>query len=143
MEFVFASPRDETAIKQFLETNDLPHQDIEPADLQHFLTARDASVMIGLVGLQINGNCALLRSLAVHLDYRNQGLATGLVDKIEDYARSLNINTLYLLTLTAEDFFSKCGFQKTARATAPAGIQKTAEFRELCPATAAFMTKRL
>jgi amino-acid N-acetyltransferase len=143
IKFVFAGPRDETAIKQFLEANGLLHQDIKTADLKHFLTARDSSDMIGLVGLEIQGDCALLRSLAVNKDNRHKGLATLLVDKIENYARSLKICTLYLLTMTAEDFFKKCDFRGAARETAPAGIQNTAEFRGLCPASAVFMTKRL
>jgi amino-acid N-acetyltransferase len=143
MKFVFARPQDETAIKQFLEANDLLHQDIKPADLKHFLMARDSSDMIGLVGLEIQGDFALLRSLAVNKGYRDKGLATLLVDKIENYARSLKIRTLYLLTMTAEGFFKKRDFRATARETAPAGIQNTAEFRGLCPASAAFMAKQL
>jgi len=143
MKFLFAGSQDETTIKQFLGANDLIHQDIKPADLRHFLIARDSSDMAGLVGLEIHGDCALLRSLAVKKGYRNKGLATILVDKIEDHARSLKIRTLYLLTMTAEDFFSKRNFRATARATAPVGIQNTAEFRGLCPASAAFMTKQL
>jgi amino-acid N-acetyltransferase len=143
MEFSFAEPRDEAAIKQFLENNGLLHLDIEPADLNHFLLAQDGPEIAGIVGLEIRQGDALLRSLAVAEGYRQKGLATKLVEKIENYARSLKIRTLHLLTLTAEDFFAKRDFQKTARASAPAGIQKTAEFRGLCPATAAFMTKRL
>jgi len=143
MKFLFARPQDETAIKQFLEANELLHQDIEPTDLKHFLMARDSSAMIGLVGLEIQGGLALLRSLAVNEGYRNRGLATLLIEKIEDYARSLKISTLYLLTMTAEDFFKKHDYQRTARETAPTGIQKTAEFKELCPASAAFMVKNI
>ena len=143
MEFSFAGPKDETAIKQFLEVNNLLHQDIEPEILKHFLLARDGQEIMGLVGLEIREGEALLRSLAVAEVYRKKGLATTLVEKIENHARSLKIGTLYLLTLTAEDFFAKRDFQKTARTNAPAGIQNTAEFRGLCPASAAFMTKQL
>ena len=143
MEFSFAEPREEAAIKRFLEKNDLLHQDIEPKILNHFLLARDGQEIIGLVGLEIREGDALLRSLAVAEAYRQKGLATTLVEKIENHARSLKIRTLYLLTLTAEDFFMKRDFQKTARTKAPAGIQNTAEFKGLCPASAAFMTKQL
>ncbi len=143
MKFLSAEPQDEAAIKQFLEANGLLHEDIGPTDLEHFLLARIGPEIAGIVGLEISEGDALLRSLAVAEDYRNKGLATLLVEKIENYARSLKIHTLYLLTLTAEDFFAKRDFQRTARTSAPAGIQKTAEFRGLCPASAAFMTKRL
>jgi len=143
MNFLFAGPQDEAALKQFLEANGLLHQDIDPDNLKHFLLAQDGSEIAGVVGLEIREGDALLRSLAVAEGYRQQGLATTLIEKIETYARSLKIRTLYLLTLTAEDFFAKRNFQKTARTLAPAGIQKTAEFKGLCPASAAFMTKRL
>ena len=143
MKFVFARPQDETAIKQFLEANDLLHQDIKSADLKHFLLIRDGSEMVGLVGLEIKADCALLRSLAVKKNYRNRGLATLLVDRIEEYARTLKIRTLYLLTMTAEEFFKNRELQPTARETAPADIQRTAEFNDLCPASAAFMVKTI
>ena len=143
MEFSFAEPRDEATIKQFLENNGLLHQDIGPDNVKHFLLALDGLEIAGVIGLEIRQGDALLRSLAVAQGYRQKGLATKLVEEIENYARSLKIRTLYLLTLTAEDFFAKRDFQKTARSSAPAGIQTTAEFRGLCPASAAFMTKRL
>jgi len=143
IKFRFATGQDETAIKQFLEANDLLHQDIGPTGLKHFLLASDASDLIGLVGLEIEKDVALLRSLAVTEGYRNRGLATLLVRKIEDYARALRIKTLYLLTMTAADFFKSQDFRTMARETAPAGIQKTAEFKELCPVSADFMAKRL
>lgn len=143
IKFRFVTPQDKTALKQFLETNGLLHQDIEPAGLKHFIVALDGSDMVGLIGLEIQEDCALLRSLAVKEGYRNRGLATSLVRKIEDYARTLKISSLYLLTATAEDFFTGRDFRPTMRETAPTGIQQTAEFRELCPASAAFMTKKL
>ena len=143
MDFFFAEPKHEAAIKQFLEVNELLHQDIKPDNLIHFLQARDGQEIVGLVGLEVSEGDALLRSLAVAESYRNRGLATLLVKKIENYARSLKIRTLYLLTLTAEEFFTKRDFQLTARTNAPAGIQNTAEFRGLCPASATFMTKML
>ena len=141
--FNFATPADEIALKQFLETNDLLNRDIEPADLKHFLMVRDGFGVVGLVGLEIKADCALLRSLAVKKRYRNRGLATLLVDKIEEYAQTLNINTLYLLTMTAEEFFNKREFKRIEREMAPSGIQSTAEFKDLCPASAAFMVKTI
>ena len=86
---------------------------------------------------------ALLRSLAVDADYRNCGVATRLVGNIEDYAKSMDVDTLYLLTLTAETFFEKCGFRRIARDSAPAGIQETTEFKNLCPASAVCMVRHL
>lgn len=141
----FASAEDEMQIKQILNASGLEHRDISASQLQHFLKAHDtnASALSGVVGLEIKGNVALLRSLAVAEAYRRQGLATRLVSKIEEYGRSKNIDTLYLLTLTAEDFFSARGYQKTDRKSAPPALQETTEFKSLCPQTAVCMKKHL
>jgi len=143
MKYSFAGADTESQIKQLLAGCDLLHADITPALLEHFLLGWDGDKMVAVVGLEIKNHSALLRSLAVDATYRNRRIGAGLVQKIEDYAISLNVDSLYLLTLTAEAFFKKCGYQITARDSAPAGIQGTAEFINLCPASAACMVKHL
>ena len=143
MKFSFASADNESAIKQLLAGCDLLHEDITPELLEHFLLGWDGARLVSVVGLEIKNHSALLRSLAVDAAYRNRRIAAGLVKKIEDYAKSLNVDRLYLLTLTAEAFFRKCDYRITARESAPAGIQGTAEFKNLCPASAACMVKHL
>jgi len=133
-------------VRQLLAGCGLPHGDITVAHLKHFLLGwddSDGARLVGTVGLEIIGDRALLRSLAVDPDYRGRKIATGLVGRIEDYARSLKVNTLFLLTMTAEAFFKKCGYRPTARDSAPAGIQETTEFQNLCPVSAACLVKRL
>ena len=143
MKFSIASALDEEQIKEILAKCDLYHQDLSLPLLQHFLTARDdtASILAGVVGLELKGDVGLLRSLAVVEAYRRQGLATQLVKEIEAYARSQQVTTLYLLTLTAEIFFAGRGYQKTDRESAPPALQETTEFKSLCPQTAVCMKK--
>lgn len=141
MEISFASAENENQIKEILAASNLHHQDISPARLQHFLIVKDGTELAGVVGLELKGNLGLLRSLAVDEPYRRKKLATQLVSKIEKYARSQQIDTLYLLTLTAENFFAKRGYQKTDRKSAPPALQETTEFKSLCPATAVCMKK--
>jgi amino-acid N-acetyltransferase len=143
MKYSFASAENESEIKQMLAGCDLLYEDITTALIKHFLLGWDGPRLIAVVGLEIKNHSALLRSLAVDAGYRNRSIATGLVDKIEDYAKSLNVDTLYLLTMTAEAFFKKRGYRLTARDAAPAGIQGTSEFENLCPASAACMVKHL
>ena len=143
MKYSFASADNESEIKLLLAGCDLQHEDITTALFKHFLLGWDGARLVAVVGLEIKNHGALLRSLAVDPAYRNQRIAASLVDKIEDYAKSLNVDTLYLLTMTAEAFFKKCGYQLTARDSAPAGIQETAEFINLCPASAACMVKHI
>lgn len=145
MKITFASVEDETKIKEVLTAGSLHHQDITPPHLQHFLVLKDdpSSTLTGVVGLELINNNALLRSLAVIEPHRSKGLATQLLKEIEKYARSNQVDTLYLLTLTAERFFTKRGYRKTDRKSAPPAIQETAEFKSLCPATAVCMKKLL
>jgi len=145
MKITFASVEDETKIKEVLTAGGLHHQDITPSHLQHFLVLKDdpSSTLTGVVGLELINNNALLRSLAVIEPHRSKGLATQLLKEIEKYARSNQVDTLYLLTLTAERFFTKRGYRKTDRKSAPPAIQETAEFKSLCPATAVCMKKQL
>ena len=143
MKYSHAVLDDESRIKHLLADCGLIHEDITPELLAHFLLGLDGDRLVAAVGLEIKSHGALLRSLAVDAAYRNRKIATGLVKKIEDYAKSLKVDSLYLLTLTAEAFFKKCGYRTTARDSVPAGIQETAEFKNLCPATAACMVKHL
>ena len=143
MKLAFAAAKDEYRIKRLLAINDLNHRDIKPSHLKHFLLVWDKSTLIGAVGLEIKDQYGLLRSLAVDADHRNKGIASWLVGEIENHAASLKLHSLYLLTMTAESFFAKRGYQLTKRESAPAGIQETAEFTYMCPASAVCMVKDL
>ena len=145
MEFAFATAEDAPQIKGILEACGLEHRDIHPSQLKHFLVARDKAALTlkGVVGLEPKDTVGLLRSLAVVETNRRRGLATRLVDKIEVYARTQSVSTLYLLTLTAEDFFAARGYNKTDRDSAPSALQETTEFKSLCPQTATCMKKHL
>jgi amino-acid N-acetyltransferase len=94
-----------------------------------------------VVGLEVLGEVGLLRSLAVPQEDRGRGVGTQLTHKAEDYARTLGVQALYLLTTTAPDFFARRGYQRIDRAAAPAPLQATTEFQSLCPSTAVCMVK--
>nr|WP_298114163.1 arsenic resistance N-acetyltransferase ArsN2 [uncultured Pseudomonas sp.] len=99
--------------------------------------------LLGLVGLEMHGRDVLLRSLAVADAARDRGLGAMLVAHAEQYAAAQGAQTLYLLTTTAEAFFSQRGYCLAERTTAPREIAATRQFAGLCPAAAAFMCKRL
>jgi amino-acid N-acetyltransferase len=143
MNFSSATEDNGSEIKQLLTDSDLHHEDITTAQLKHFLLGWDGPKLVAVVGLEIKNHSALLRSLAIDADYRNRRIATRLVGEIEDYAKSMEVDTLYLLTMTAEAFFEKCGYRRIARDSAPAGIQETTEFQNLCPASAVCMVRHL
>jgi amino-acid N-acetyltransferase len=121
----------------------LPVEDLTPQKLRHFVIARKGDRPIGTAGIEMTGRQSMLRSVAVSEAYRGRGIAAKLVTAAERYALSLGIDTLYLLTMTADDFFAGQGFVKIDRRDAPAAIRSTPEFKCLCAETAVCMQKRL
>ncbi|MGC2032276.1 MAG: arsenic resistance N-acetyltransferase ArsN2 [Steroidobacteraceae bacterium] len=126
-----------------LQAQGLPVSDITDEHLEHFFFMGSDGAPTGLVGIEIYGTDALLRSLVVTENARTQGIGSALVQHAEDYATSRRVSALYLLTTTAEDFFERRDYRRIDRTQAPPAIQSTAEFARLCPASSAFMMKRL
>lgn len=128
---------------RLLESAGLPTSDLDGAQLRHFFFIGSASVPIGLVGLELCGEHALLRSLVVAPSGRKGGAGTSLVEHAEAHARSHGVRDVYLLTTTAEDFFAHRGYARIGREAAPESIRSTREFADICPASSAFMVKHL
>jgi amino-acid N-acetyltransferase len=142
IEFTAAAPKDIPAIAALLREADLPHEDF--ADhLEHFLVARHGDEIVGAVGFELHGADALLRSLVVAPRRRGEGLGGRLVEQLTTSALAHGVKRFYLLTMTAEAFFAKRGFRKTARGSVPADIAGTKEFNSLCPVSAVCMTRTL
>lgn len=138
-----ALPKDKNEIVALLEAAALDTSDLTAAKLRHFVILRDGSAIVGTVGLEPFGDAALLRSLAVSETHRGEGLGVQLVQSIESYAGSLNVKTLYLLTTTADAFFSKLGYFPADRAKVPEQIASTPEFTTICPDSSVCMQKLL
>jgi len=139
----FANSNDIFHIKALLTKCALPVDDITPNHMEYFITCWEDGGLAGVVGLEMLGQYALLRSLAVAHDLRGQGIATQLTARAEEYAGTNRIKTIYLLTTTAERFFARLGYRNVDRDSMPEEIKSTAEFHTLCPDTAVGMTKSL
>jgi amino-acid N-acetyltransferase len=126
-----------------LQAQELPVSDITDEHLEHFFFAGSDSSPTGLIGLEIYGTEALLRSLVVGEHARNKGLGSALVEHAKQYAVSKGVRSIYLLTTTAEAFFKRLGYERIERSRAPSSIERTREFASLCPASSAFMVKSL
>ena len=126
-----------------LQAQGLPVSDITDEHLEHFFFIGSAGSPTGLVGLEIYGTDALLRSLVVGDNARGKGLGSELVQHAEQYAASKSVRSIYLLTTTAEAFFTRLGYERIDRSQAPPSIERTREFASLCPASSAFMVKCL
>jgi amino-acid N-acetyltransferase len=131
---ISAGPAPEAA-RGLLAAANLPTSDLTDEQLAKFFYCG--------IGLEIYGAEALLRSLVVDPTVRSKGLGSALVERAEAHAATHGVGTLYLLTTTAEDFFARRGYHRIDRTVAPAAIRTTREFAGLCPASSAFMFKRL
>jgi amino-acid N-acetyltransferase len=131
------------SVVALLEAEGLPASDLTESHLGHFFFTGSDGAPTALVGLEIHGEAALLRSLVVSAEARTRGLGSTLVQHAEGYAAARQVRSIYLLTTTAEAFFEHRGYRRVDRAQAPASIQSTREFASLCPSSSAFMIKRL
>jgi amino-acid N-acetyltransferase len=131
------------AVRALLASADLPTEDITEAHCRDFFYAGPRDAPTGLVGLEVLGDVALLRSLVVTPADRNAGEGSELVRHAEDQARRRGVRGLYLLTMTAEKFFAKRGYGRVLREAAPTAIKATKEFAGICPSSSAFMSKLL
>jgi amino-acid N-acetyltransferase len=111
--------------------------------MEDFFYSGSTAAPEAIVGIELCGPDALLRSLAVEPALRAHGVGSDLVMHAEEYARARGARTIYLLTTTAEAFFRSRGYSLTPRESAPPAIRATSEFSGLCPATSAFLSKRL
>lgn len=132
----------ETA-KAMLSTSDLLHSDVEPGDEKIFFGYRSGDHWQALVGLECHGDAALLRSLWVEPDARKQGLGGQLLRYCENYCQNRVINTIYLLTETAQPYFAHFGYKTMRREEAPPSINATRQASSLCSEQAVMMTKSL
>ena len=131
------------AAKALLDSAQLPTSDLTEQHCEHFFYYGPVTAPTGLIGLELFGDVALLRSLVVSPDARTSGVGTALVRHAEAQARAQGVRTLCLLTTTAEGFFERRGYAKIPRDAAPAAIKTTREFAGICPASSAFMSKQL
>ncbi len=132
---------DVALVAALLVAEGLPTEDLTEEALA-LIAERDGAV-VGAIGLESYGDVGLLRSLVVATAGRSAGLGARLVDALEAIARDAGIDQLWLLTIDADAWFAKLGYEALGREHAPAAIQSTAEFSSLCPADAVLMRKHL
>ena len=133
-----ARPSDWAAIELLLSANRLPLAGARD-HLDTFLVAEDDSGVVGCTGVELRGEVALLRAVAVAPSRQHQGIGRQMVSAMLAQARSRRLKSLALLTTTAREWFEGFGFRVVDRAMAPAPLKASAEFQGACPASAEFL----
>jgi amino-acid N-acetyltransferase len=142
MRIIKATEQSRNEIINLLKSNNLPAGDL-PEKLDEFYTAMDGQRIVGLIGMERYSHYGLLRSMVVHPDYRNKQIAKKLVQLLEQKAASSGIITMYLLTETAEKYFSRNNYQLITRKEVPEPLFRSSEFSHVCPVSATVMKKEL
>lgn len=133
---------DQAEIERLLTALDLPVAGVHEW-IGQFWLAESGGRVVGVAGVELYDDGALLRSVAVDPAWRSSGLGRTLVSRALDAARSSGLRDVFLLTTTAERYFPRLGFEGTTRERVPRGVQSSIEFREACPASAIVMRRPL
>ena len=133
-----AAASDLPAVEQLLTESSLPLDGVREA-LADFVVAESDGSLVGVAGLEICCDDALLRSVAVKPEWRSRGVGRQLVTRAIANAESRGLRALYLLTTTAEHYFPSFGFRKITRDEVPEAVRDTREFTSACPSTATVM----
>ena len=137
-----ARPEDLPAITRLLEESALPLDGVAES-LADFVVAEADGALVGVAGLEVCREHALLRSVAVDEAWRGHGVGRALVARVVSDAEARGIAALYLLTTTAERYFPSFGFTRITRDEVPEDVRATSQFCGGCCASAAVMARRL
>jgi N-acetylglutamate synthase-like GNAT family acetyltransferase/SAM-dependent methyltransferase/catechol 2,3-dioxygenase-like lactoylglutathione lyase family enzyme len=122
-----AAPADLEAVLGLLDEAVLPRAGVT-SNFGQFLVARAGGRVVGAVGLERYGVSVLLRSLVVAPSHRGQGVGATLVRRSLERARAAGVERVFLLTLTAADFFGRFGFRAVPRDAIDLAVQASGEF---------------
>jgi UDP-N-acetylmuramate: L-alanyl-gamma-D-glutamyl-meso-diaminopimelate ligase len=107
-----ATPADMTPVTALLAELDLDHEDLGAEDSGNFLILSNENGFVGCIGLEVYGEEAVIRGLAVKPAERGGGYGWMLADAAINRARTRGVKRLYLVTARASDFFAaKHGFR--------------------------------
>jgi amino-acid N-acetyltransferase len=121
----------------------LPTADLKINHTVQFFGVYQNKNLIACIGVEIYGDAALLRSLAVDSKSRKKGIARQLSEYVENYCNQNSVREVFLLTETAEKYFENHGYKIQNRDDAPLHIKSTTQFSDLCPSSSIFMKKTL
>jgi amino-acid N-acetyltransferase len=138
----FAQAEDVPLVHNLLERCGLPKEGLDTA-LETLIVAREAELVIGCAALEVHGNVALLRSVAVDPVHRSAGLGQQMVEMQLVQARRHGLQEVYLLTETAAEYFPRFGFQLIDRCAASPALHQSVEWISACPASAHVMVLSL
>jgi N-acetylglutamate synthase-like GNAT family acetyltransferase len=142
IEFRTAAQEDLAAVEALLVAAGLPTAGVRDC-IGDFIVAESGGRLVGAIGVEVHGRYGLLRSAVVARDVQGTGVGRSLVERLIAGASRRGLHALYLLTETAEDWFPRFGFERVSRASVPAELMASEEFRGACCESAAVLRRAL
>ena len=106
------------AVREILAKVGLTDEAARDEQFSSFYVLRNENGTAGCVSLEVHGDDAILRALAVDPESRGAGYGWMLADMAVGQARWRGVRRIYLLTESASDFFAaKFGFRVVDRST--------------------------
>jgi UDP-N-acetylmuramate: L-alanyl-gamma-D-glutamyl-meso-diaminopimelate ligase len=106
------------AVRELIATVGLDDEPARDDQFPAFYVLHNERGMVGTVALEVLGDDAVLRALAVHPEARGAGYGWMLADMAVGQARWRGVRRIYLVTESASDFFAaKFGFRVVDRST--------------------------
>ena len=130
-------------LEGLLAAEGLPTEDVREAGRRFFALHDAQQVAVAYGGLEHAGGDMLLRSVVTAPAQRGAGHGRAITEWLVAEAARSGARDLYLLTLTARDFFAKIGFEAIDRTAVPPAVAASKEFSSLCPSTAIAMKRPL
>ena len=138
-----ATTEDRAAIVALLAACGLPVEDVREAPGSTQLVWREDGLVVGTAGVDVVGELALLRSLAVAPAQRGCGLGSALAAAAEQRAIEAGARTLLLLTESAVALARARGFTAVSRCALAPGVFVFRQFSAGCCAGATCFIKQV
>ncbi len=103
---------DEPRFAQLIIAGELPPMFIEEF-VEGFVAAEHDGAVIGCGGLEVYGDCGVIRSVVVEERARELRIGERIAALLMDDARAAGITSLYLFTMHARPFWRRLGFVDT------------------------------
>ncbi len=130
---------DYSLIQDLLTELSLVTTDLTVDSMGKFLIVRNENGVAGCVALEVLGETAILRSLAVKQIARGAGYGWLLAETAISVAKHRGVRRLYLLTEDSSDFFAKCGFRMVDLSTIEKRVTQSTAFVSETTASAVAM----
>ena len=124
-----AQRADMASVREILQWVNLGDEPARDDQFSGFFVLRNEKGTVGCVSLEVYGDDAVLRALAVDPEFRGAGYGWMLADMAVGQARWRGVRRIYLLTESASDFFAaKFGFRVVDRSTLSKSVAASETF---------------